>query len=61
MVVRIDWYQNDHGQWVLAIEDDALPFVFDIVVPDARLAERTVQPLGRVRAAYETDGSTVMP
>ncbi|PSP49197.1 IS481 family transposase [Halobacteriales archaeon QH_3_68_24] len=45
----MDWYCNEHGQQVLAVEDDASRRVFDMIETDASSASRSVELLDTVR------------
>jgi len=51
--VHMDWYYNDRGQWCVAVEDDALRRVFDMVETDASSASQAVEFL--VNAVEEFD------
>jgi len=46
----MDWYCNERGQQVLAVEDDASRRVFDMIETDATSAETSVELLDNVRA-----------
>jgi len=54
VTVHIDWYQNDRGDHVLGVEDDASRFVFDMLETDASSATASVDLLDSVRDEYET-------
>ena len=49
VTVHMDWYCNEHGQQVLAVEDDASRRVFDMIETDASSASRSVELLDTVR------------
>ena len=53
----MDWYQNDRGDHVLGVEDDASRFVFDMIETDASSMVASVELLDRVRA----DWSSLVP
>jgi hypothetical protein len=44
----MDWYQNDRGDQVLGVEDDALRFIFDMIETDSSSAEISVELLDSV-------------
>jgi len=46
--VHMDWYQNDRGDQVLGVEDDALRFIFDMIETDSSSAETSVELLDSV-------------
>jgi len=48
VTVHMDWYQNDRGDHVLAVEDDASRFVFDMIETDASSAAASVALLDSV-------------
>jgi len=53
VTVHMDWYINDHGQRVLAVEDDASRRVFDMIETDARSASQSVEFLDTVRGELD--------
>jgi transposase InsO family protein len=55
VTAHLDWFHNSREQWVLAIEDDASRFVYDLIETDGASAERTVELLDEVCQTYETD------
>jgi transposase InsO family protein len=55
VTAHLDWFHNSREEWVLAIEDDASRFVYDLIETDAASAERTVDLLDEVRQTYETN------
>jgi putative transposase len=48
VTVHMDWYQNDRGEQVLAVEDDASRRVFDMIETDSSSAEASVELLDSV-------------
>jgi len=54
VTVHMDWYQNDRGDQVLGVEDDASRFVFDMIETDASSAAASVELLDRVRADWSS-------
>ncbi len=53
VTAHMDWYTNDRGQQVLAVEDDASRRVFDMIETDASSATQSVALLDRVREEWE--------
>jgi putative transposase len=53
VTVHLDWYRNDRGQQVLAVEDDASRRVFDMIETDSSSASQAVELL--VNAVEEFD------
>jgi transposase InsO family protein len=54
VTVHMDWYQNEQGQQVLAVEDDASRRVFDMIEVDSSLASQSVDLLDSVREDLDT-------
>jgi putative transposase len=54
VTVHMDWYTNEEGQQVLAVEDDASRRVFDMIEVDASSASQSVELLDSVREKLET-------
>jgi len=54
VTVHMDWYQNDRGDDVLGVEDDASRFVFDMIETDGSSAAKSVDLLDSVREEFET-------
>ena len=48
VTVHMDWYQNDRGDQVLAVEDDASRRVFDMIETDSSSAAASVELLDSV-------------
>lgn len=48
----MDWYQNDRGDRVLGVEDDASRFVFDIIETDASSAAASGELLDQIRSDW---------
>ena len=48
VTVHMDWYQNDQGEQVLAVEDDASRRVFDMIETDSSSAQASVELLDSV-------------
>ena len=46
--VHMDWYRNDRGDHVLAVEDDASRYVFDMIETDRSSAAARVELLDSV-------------
>jgi putative transposase len=57
VTVHMDWYQNDRGQQVLAVEDDASRRVFGIIETDS---SSTVQSRSW-RSSLTTDRNSSIP
>jgi putative transposase len=55
VTVHMDWYQNERGDHVLGVEDDASRFVFDMIETDSSSAAVSVDLLDSVREDFETD------
>lgn len=53
VTVHMDWYQNDRGDHVLGVEDDASRFVFDMIETERRSAATSVELLDSVREEFE--------
>jgi len=53
VTIHMDWYTNEQGQQVLAVEDDASRRVFDMIETDATSASQSVQLLDSVREELE--------
>jgi putative transposase len=49
VTVHMDWYHNEQGQQVLAVEDDASRRVFDMIEIDSSSASQSVDLLNSVR------------
>ena len=54
VTVHMDWYHNEQGQQVLAVEDDASWRVFDMINTDASSASQSVEFLDSVREELDT-------
>jgi len=54
VTVHMDWYQNDRGQQVLAVEDDASRRVFDMIETDASSASQAVELLESVDEEFDS-------
>jgi len=54
VTVHMDWYTNEQGQQVLAVEDDASRRVFDMIEADSSSASQSVDLLDSVREVLET-------
>lgn len=52
VTVHLDWYRNDRGDHVLAVEDDASRYVFDLIETDRSSAAASVELLDRVYQAH---------
>jgi len=52
----MDWYQNERGQWCLAVEDDASRKVLGMIADESRSAARSVSLLDDVRENYASQG-----
>ncbi|EMA48519.1 ISA0963-2 transposase [Halococcus salifodinae DSM 8989] len=52
--VHLDWYHNDRGQQVLAVEDDASRRVFDMIETDTSSASRAVELLDSVGEEFDS-------
>jgi len=48
VTVHIDWYQNDRGDQVLAVEDDASRRVFDMIETESSSAQASVELLDNI-------------
>jgi Integrase core domain. len=57
VTVHMDWYCNERGQQVLAVEDDAFRHVFDVIETETGSAESSVELLDSVR----TESDAVVP
>jgi len=56
VTMHMDWYQNDRGQWCLAVEDDASRKLLGIIEKESRSAPRSVSLLDEVRENYASQG-----
>jgi transposase InsO family protein len=54
VTVHTDWYTNEQGQQVLAVEDDASRRVFDMIETEASSASQSVEILDSVRKQLDT-------
>jgi putative transposase len=54
VTVHMDWYHNEQGQQVLAVEDDASRRVFDMIETDGSSASQSVELLDSVREELDT-------
>jgi putative transposase len=54
VTVHMDWYHNEQGQQVLAVEDDASRRVFDMIEIDSSSASQSVNLLDSVREDLDT-------
>jgi putative transposase len=54
VTVHMDWYQNDRGQWCLAVEDDASRRVFDMIETDSSSASQAVELLESVDEEFDS-------
>ena len=52
VTVHMDWYQNERGDAVLAVEDDASRFVFDMIETESQSAQTSVELLDKVRQDF---------
>ena len=50
----MDWYRNDRGDQVLAVEDDASRYVFDMLETDRSSAAASVELLDSVQEELDT-------
>jgi len=50
----MDWYKNDRGDSVLAVEDDASRVVFDMIETESRSAAKSVELLERVQHQWSS-------
>lgn len=51
VTVHMDWYRNEQGDHVLAVEDDASRYVFDLIETDRSSAAASVELLDHVYRA----------
>lgn len=56
MAVHVDWSQNEGGNWVLAIEDDASRKILGMVGEDSRSAAQSVELLEVIAQGYSLTG-----
>ena len=56
VTVHMDWYQNERGQWCVAVEDDASRKVLGMIEDESRSAARSVSLLDEVRENYASQG-----
>ena len=56
VTVHMDWYQNDRGQWCLAVEDDASRKVLRMIEDESHSAARSVSLLDEMRENYAPQG-----
>mgnify|MGYP006289570065 CR=1 FL=1 len=54
VTVHMDWYTNNRGDHVLAVEDDASRYVFDMIETDRSSAAASVELLDSVQEQLET-------
>jgi len=54
VTVHMDWYRNDRGDHVRAVEDDASRYVFDMIETDAQSAAGSVELLDSVQEQLDT-------
>jgi putative transposase len=54
VTVHMDWYQNDRGQQVLAVEDDASRRVFDMIETDSSSASQAVELLESINEEFDS-------
>ena len=54
VTVHMDWYQNDRGQQVLAVEDDASRRVFDMIETDSSSTIHALELLDRVDEEFDS-------
>ena len=54
VTVHMDWYHNDRGQQVLAVEDDASRRVFDMIETDSSSASQAVELLASVDEEFDS-------
>lgn len=54
VTVHLDWYRNDRGDHVLAVENDASQFVFDIIETDRSSVAASVELLDSVQEQLDT-------
>ena len=53
VTVHMDWYQNERGDRVLAVEDDASRFVYDMIETDSISAQASADLLDSVRESID--------
>lgn len=56
VTVHLDWYQNNRGDWVLAVEDDASRNILGMIEEASRSAARIVELLDDVVQGYSATG-----
>jgi len=54
VTVHMDWYENDRGDQVLGVEDDASRFVFEMIEIDASSAAASVELLDQARSDWSS-------
>ena len=54
VTVHMDWYHNDRGEQVLAVEDDASRRVFDMIETDSSSAHASVELLDSVGQNWDS-------
>jgi len=52
--VHTDWYQNDRGDQMLGVEDDASRFIFDMIETDASSAAQSLELPDQVRSNWSS-------
>lgn len=56
VTVHLDWYQNDRGDWCLAVGDDASRTVLGMIETAARFSAKSVRLLDKVRDSQADTG-----
>ena len=56
VTVHLDWYQNDHDDWMLAVEDDASRKILGMIEADSRSGGASIELLEDVREDTAADG-----